>query len=147
LRDFYGLKLFITAEVTQRFSNFTIGNGVMIFASLVLIYLAVFKEIEPVLLLPIGFGCLLANIPLAGMTAAEGMTKVIYDAGIKTELFPLLIFIGVGAMIDFSPLLAQPTHGSTRRSGTVRHLRHVDAGNRLGLSTKSSRIHRRHRRH
>ena len=64
----------------------------MIAAALVLIYLAVFKEIEPVLLLPIGFGCLLANIPLAGMTAAEGMMGVLYDAGIKTELFPLLIF-------------------------------------------------------
>src|SRR5512134_2768388 len=88
--------------------HFQPGNAVMIAAALFMIYLAVFKEIEPVLLLPIGFGCLLANIPLAGMTAAEGMTKVIYDAGIKTELFPLLIFIGVGAMIDFSPLLAQP---------------------------------------
>ncbi|MDP1544849.1 MAG: sodium ion-translocating decarboxylase subunit beta [Anaerolineales bacterium] len=95
-------------ELLKGFSNFTPGNGVMILAALALIYLAVFKEIEPVLLLPIGFGCMLANIPLAGMTAAEGMTKVIYDAGIKTELFPLLIFIGVGAMIDFSPLLAQP---------------------------------------
>jgi len=73
-----------------------------------LIYLAVFKEMEPVLLLPIGFGCLLANIPLAGMTAAEGMMGVLYKAGIATELFPLLIFVGVGAMIDFSPLLAQP---------------------------------------
>jgi oxaloacetate decarboxylase beta subunit len=61
-----------------------------------------------VLLLPIGFGCLLANIPLAGMTAAEGMMGVLYNAGIATELFPLLIFVGVGAMIDFSPLLAQP---------------------------------------
>ena len=60
------------------------------------------------LLLPIGFGCILANIPLAGMTAAEGMMAVLYNAGITTELFPLLIFIGVGAMIDFSPLLAQP---------------------------------------
>ena len=95
-------------ELLKGFTHFTVGNGVMIVAALVLIYLAVFKEIEPVLLLPIGFGCLLANIPLAGMTAVEGMTKVIYDAGIKTELFPLLIFIGVGAMIDFSPLLAQP---------------------------------------
>jgi oxaloacetate decarboxylase beta subunit len=95
-------------ELIKGPTNFTIGNGVMILAALVLIYFAVFKEIEPVLLLPIGFGCLLANIPLAGMTAAEGMTKVLYDAGIKTELFPLLIFIGVGAMIDFSPLLAQP---------------------------------------
>ncbi|GAB1471907.1 sodium ion-translocating decarboxylase subunit beta [Chloroflexota bacterium] len=95
-------------ELLKGFTNFTLGNGVMILAALILIYLGIFKEIEPVLLLPIGFGCLLANIPLAGMTAAEGMMKVIYDAGIKTELFPLLIFIGVGAMIDFSPLLAQP---------------------------------------
>lgn len=95
-------------ELLKGFSNFTLGNGVMIAASLALIYLAVFKEIEPVLLLPIGFGCMLANIPLSGMTAVEGMMGVLYNAGIKTELFPLLIFIGVGAMIDFSPLLAQP---------------------------------------
>jgi carboxybiotin decarboxylase len=95
-------------ELLKGLANFTLGNAVMITAALILIYLAVFKEIEPVLLLPIGFGCLLANIPLAGMTAAEGMMGVLYDAGIKTELFPLLIFIGVGAMIDFSPLLAQP---------------------------------------
>lgn len=95
-------------ELLKGFTHFTIGNGVMIFAALILIYLAVFKEIEPVLLLPIGFGCLLANIPLSGMTAVEGVMGVLYDAGIKTELFPLLIFIGVGAMIDFSPLLAQP---------------------------------------
>jgi oxaloacetate decarboxylase beta subunit len=95
-------------ELLKGFSNFTPGNGVMILAALVLISLAVFKEIEPVLLLPIGFGCLLANIPLAGMNAAEGMMGVLYNAGIRTELFPLLIFIGVGAMIDFSPLLAQP---------------------------------------
>lgn len=95
-------------ELLKGLFNFTLGNAVMITAALILIYLAVFKEIEPVLLLPIGFGCLLANIPLAGMTAAEGVMAVLYDAGIKTELFPLLIFIGVGAMIDFSPLLSQP---------------------------------------
>jgi len=95
-------------ELLKGLANFTPGNAVMIAAALILIYLAIFKEIEPVLLLPIGFGCLLANIPLAGMTAAEGMMGVLYNAGIKTELFPLLIFIGVGAMIDFSPLLAQP---------------------------------------
>ena len=95
-------------ELLKGLANFTIGNAVMITAALILIYLAVFKEIEPVLLLPIGFGCLLANIPLAGMTAAEGIMGVLYNAGIKTELFPLLIFVGVGAMIDFSPLLAQP---------------------------------------
>jgi carboxybiotin decarboxylase len=95
-------------ELLKGFTHFHWQNGVMIAAALVLIYLAVFKEIEPVLLLPIGFGCLLANIPLGGMTAVEGMMGVLYDAGIKTELFPLLIFVGVGAMIDFSPLLAQP---------------------------------------
>src|SRR5512147_2549599 len=96
-------------ELSKGFLNLTWQNAVMILAALVLVYLAVFKEIEPVLLLPIGFGCLLANIPLSGMTAtADGMMGVLYSAGIKTELFPLLIFIGVGAMIDFSPLLAQP---------------------------------------
>ncbi len=95
-------------ELSKGFLNLTWGNVVMIAAALVLIYLAVFKEIEPVLLLPIGFGCLLANIPLGQMTAVEGMMSVLYKAGIETELFPLLIFIGVGAMIDFTPLLAQP---------------------------------------
>lgn len=95
-------------ELLKGFAHFTPGNAVMLVVSLILIYLAVAKEYEPVLLLPIGFGCMLANIPLAGMTASEGMMGVLYNAGIKTELFPLLIFIGVGAMIDFSPLLAQP---------------------------------------
>jgi sodium ion-translocating decarboxylase beta subunit len=99
-------------ELLKGILHFTLGNAIMIAAALVLIYLAVFKEIEPVLLLPIGFGCLLANIPLGGMTAVsgpiKGMMGVLYDAGISTELFPLLIFVGVGAMIDFSPLLAQP---------------------------------------
>jgi oxaloacetate decarboxylase beta subunit len=98
----------ILPELLKGILHFTWGNAVMIFAALALIYLAVYKGIEPVLLLPIGFGCLLANIPLAGMTAAQGMMAVLYNAGIATELFPLLIFIGVGAMIDFSPLLAQP---------------------------------------
>jgi len=68
-------------------------------------FLAVVKEYEPVLLLPIGFGCIMANI---GMSTDTGFMKMIYNAGIATELFPLMIFIGVGAMIDFSPLLAQP---------------------------------------
>ena len=95
-------------ELLKGILHFTWGNAIMITAALILMYLAIYKEIEPVLLLPIGFGCLLANIPLAGMTAAEGMMAVLYNAGIATELFPLLIFVGVGAMIDFSPLLAQP---------------------------------------
>jgi carboxybiotin decarboxylase len=98
----------ILPELLKGISHFTWGNALMITAALVLIYLAVYREIEPVLLLPIGFGCLLANIPMGGMTAAGGMMGVLYNAGISTELFPLLIFVGVGAMIDFSPLLAQP---------------------------------------
>ncbi len=96
----------LISDLTKGFNSFTLLNAVMILVSLVLIYLAVWKEYEPVLLLPIGFGCLIANL---GMSNEVGFMKVIYDAGIKTELFPLLIFIGVGAMIDFSPLLSQPS--------------------------------------
>lgn len=94
-------------ELAKGFNNFTVGNAVMIAVGLILIYLAVAREYEPVLLLPIGFGCILGNIPLTGM-AEGGLFTVLYNAGISTELFPLLIFIGVGAMIDFTPLLAQP---------------------------------------
>jgi sodium ion-translocating decarboxylase beta subunit len=95
-------------ELSKGFSNLTPGNVLMIVAGIVLMALAVIKEYEPVLLLPIGFGAVLANIPLSGMTEAGGLFGVLYDAGIRTELFPLLIFVGVGAMIDFSPLLSQP---------------------------------------
>jgi sodium ion-translocating decarboxylase beta subunit len=87
--------------------NFTWASAVMLAVGSLLIYLAVAKEYEPVLLLPIGFGCILANLGMS-VYNPESFLKVIYDAGIKTELFPLLIFIGVGAMIDFRPLLAQP---------------------------------------
>lgn len=98
------------SELVKGLANFTPGNAVMILAGAVLILLAIVKEYEPVLLLPIGFGCILANIPLSGMMASDehGLFGVMYQAGILTELFPLLIFVGVGAMIDFSPLLAQP---------------------------------------
>jgi len=84
------------------------GNLVMIVVGLTLIYLAIAKEYEPVLLLPIGFGCILANLGMAASADGEGFLSVLYRAGIQSELFPLLIFIGVGGMIDFSPLLAQP---------------------------------------
>ena len=92
-------------EIFKGFSAFSLGNALMILVGLVLVALAVIWEFEPVLLLPIGFGCILANI---GMSSDIGLMKIIYDAGIRTELFPLLIFIGVGAMIDFTPLLAMP---------------------------------------
>lgn len=95
----------LIAEISKGFSAFTWGNALMIVVGLVLIALAVLKEYEPVLLLPIGFGAILANL---GMSTEHGVFKVFYEAGIVTELFPLLIFIGVGAMIDFRPLLALP---------------------------------------
>ena len=87
--------------------QFTWANAVMLAIGAGLVALAVVKEYEPVLLLPIGFGCILANLGMSAYTEGSFL-KVLYDAGIKTELFPLLIFIGVVAMIDFRPLLAQP---------------------------------------
>jgi oxaloacetate decarboxylase beta subunit len=88
-------------------ADFNWANALMLAIGGALIYLAIAKEYEPVLLLPIGFGCILANL---GMSAYDegSFLRVIYEAGIETELLPLLIFIGVGAMIDFRPLLAQP---------------------------------------
>jgi len=75
----------------------------------ILIYLAITKEYEPLLLIPIGFGAILANLPLAHMGAeGEGILAVIYDAGIRTELLPPLIFMGVGVLTDFRPLLGRP---------------------------------------
>ena len=91
--------------IFDSFYHLSWQNGVMLLIGFVLIALAIIKEYEPTLLLPIGFGCVLANL---GMDSGVGFMKVIYDAGISTELFPLLIFIGVGAMIDFRPLLAMP---------------------------------------
>jgi carboxybiotin decarboxylase len=73
-----------------------------------LIYLGIAKQVEPVLLVPIGMGIMLANIPLGGLTEAGGFLALLRTFGIDTELFPLLIFIGVGAMIDFGPLLERP---------------------------------------
>jgi len=73
-----------------------------------LVYLGVARQVEPMLLVPIGIGIILANIPLAGLTEADGFLAVLRRTGIDTELFPLLIFIGVGAMIDFGSLLERP---------------------------------------
>ena len=83
-------------------------NLAMIAAGIILIYLAIAKEYEPVLLLPIGFGAMLANLPLTGITGGEGLLNVLRQAGVTNELFPLLIFVGIGAMTDFGPLLNNP---------------------------------------
>jgi sodium ion-translocating decarboxylase beta subunit len=82
---------------------------VMVAVGGILMYLAIAKEYEPNLLLPIGFGCMLANLPVSSyMLGPEGLFGVLKRAGIDTELFPLLIFVGVGAMMDMRPLLSQP---------------------------------------
>ncbi|PTY37149.1 glutaconyl-CoA decarboxylase subunit beta [Saccharospirillum sp. MSK14-1] len=102
------------------FANLTIGPLSMIVVGLVLIFLAIRKGFEPLLLLPIGFGAILVNIPEAGMyaapvydaqghlVAAGGLLYYVYHIGIESGVFPLLIFMGVGAMTDFGPMLANP---------------------------------------
>jgi carboxybiotin decarboxylase len=89
--------------------NFTIGQLIMILVGCLLIYLAIKKGFEPLLLLPIGFGGILANIPVAEISGPDGLLGILYHMGIETGMFPLLIFMGVGAMTDFGPLLARPS--------------------------------------
>jgi carboxybiotin decarboxylase len=99
------LELFRQSGLAQ----LTVGNLVMFVVAGVLIYLAVTRNYEPLLLIPIGFGAVLANLPAAEMGSyAEGIMGVLYDAGIRTELLPPLIFLGVGVLTDFRPLLARP---------------------------------------
>jgi len=90
------------------FSALHWSNLVMIAIGAILIYLGVKKDFEPLLLVPIGFGCILVNIPLAGLMEDEGFLRTIYNMGIQNELFPLLIFVGIGAMTDFRPVLENP---------------------------------------
>lgn len=91
------------------FANLSWGHWVMFIISGILIYLAITKEYEPLLLIPIGFGILLANLPLAEMSSNdEGIIGLIYKSGIKTELLPPIIFLGVGVLTDFRPLLGRP---------------------------------------
>ena len=89
------------------FSAFTMGNGIMILVGLVLLYMAIVKEFEPLLLGPIAFGCILANFPRTGFLEEPGLMQAIHY-GIANEIFPPLIFLGIGAMTDFGPLLARP---------------------------------------
>jgi oxaloacetate decarboxylase beta subunit len=89
--------------------NLEVGNLVMFVVAGVLIYLAIAKKYEPLLLIPIGFGAILANLPLANMSSyGDGIIALIYERGIRTELLPPLIFLGVGALTDFRPLLGRP---------------------------------------
>ena len=89
-------------------ANLTLGHMVMVGVCLTLIYLAIKRDFEPLLLIPIGFGGLLANVPVAGIAEPDGFLGIVYNLGVSNGLFPLLIFMGVGAMTDFGPLLANP---------------------------------------
>ena len=90
----------------KNLAEFRDGHIIMILIGCLLIYLAISKEMEPTLLLPMGFGTILVNIPYSD--ALVGPIQELYNAGIANELFPLLLFIGIGAMIDFGPLLTNP---------------------------------------
>jgi oxaloacetate decarboxylase beta subunit len=85
-----------------------IGSLLMIGMGLLMLFLAIRKGFEPLLLVPMGFGCILANIPLAGITEPGGIIYYIYKIGVTTGVFPLVVFMGVGAMTDFGPMIANP---------------------------------------
>jgi oxaloacetate decarboxylase beta subunit len=94
--------------LTASFAHLHWSNPVMIAVGCLFLYLGIQKDVEPLLLLPIGFGAIITNIPLADLMGHDGFLRVIYDMGVANELFPLLIFIGIGAMTDFGPLLENP---------------------------------------
>ncbi len=88
--------------------SLSLGQAFMIAVACVLLYLGIAKGYEPLLLVPIGFGAIMVNIPLADMMGQGGFLRFFYDGGVRSEIFPLLIFIGIGAMTDFAPLLQNP---------------------------------------
>jgi sodium ion-translocating decarboxylase beta subunit len=94
--------------LTTGIANFSVGELFMIVVGAVLLYLAIARRFEPLLLVPIGFGAILSNIPVAGMAGPEGLLGYIYHVGIETGVFPMLIFLGLGALTDFGALIANP---------------------------------------
>ena len=98
----------ITLWLSTGLANFELGQVVMMLVGFGLLYLAIARSFEPLLLLPMGFGAILTNIPLAGFSEVGGLLHYIYYAGIDTGIFPLIIFMGVGAMTDFGALIANP---------------------------------------
>ncbi|MFH1382633.1 MAG: sodium ion-translocating decarboxylase subunit beta [Chloroflexota bacterium] len=101
----------VLSSLVAGFSHLTWQSSVLILLGSVLLYLGIVRGFEPLLLIPIGFGVILGNLPLAAMAASDegGVINTIYKAGILTELFPCLLFIGLGAMLDFGPMLANPS--------------------------------------
>jgi len=97
-----------TIWLTTGFANFGVGELFMIAIGGLLLYLAIVKKFEPLLLVPIGFGAILSNIPVADMAGPQGLLGYIYHVGIETGVFPMLIFLGLGALTDFGALIANP---------------------------------------
>ncbi|KGJ87113.1 sodium ion-translocating decarboxylase subunit beta [Colwellia psychrerythraea] len=97
-----------TLWLSTGLANFELGQVVMMLVGCGLLYLAIARNFEPLLLLPMGFGAILTNIPVAGFSEAGGLLHYIYYAGVDTGIFPLIIFMGVGAMTDFGALIANP---------------------------------------
>ena len=97
-----------TLWLSTGLANFEFGQVVMMLVGCGLLYLAIARNFEPLLLLPMGFGSILTNIPVAGFSEVGGLLHYIYYAGVDTGIFPLLIFMGVGAMTDFGALIANP---------------------------------------
>ena len=86
----------------------TLGQAAMIVVGLMLLYLAIARGFEPLLLLPIGFGCILSNVPGVDIAVGDGILHLFYQVGVETGAFPLLVFLGIGALTDFGPMLASP---------------------------------------
>jgi len=101
----------VLSALITGFTHLTWQSGLLILLGCVLIYLGIARGFEPLLLIPIGFGVILGNLPLAQLAASDegGLINVIYKAGVLTEIFPAMIFIGLWAMIDFGPMLANPS--------------------------------------
>jgi len=106
------MDVFISAlsSLVQGFASLTWQSAIMVLLGCVLLYLGVARKFEPLLLVPIGFGVILGNLPLAGLSTHDegGIMNLLYTSGILTQLFPCLMFLGLGAMIDFGPMLGNP---------------------------------------
>ena len=140
-RSFPAYKVFFS-----EFSNLGLGHVVMILIGSLLLYLGISKGYEPLLLVPIGFGAILVNIPLSEMMAEGGFIRYFYDVGVRTEVFPLLIFIGIGAMTDFQPLLENPKIILLGAAGQFGIFHHFSARSRAWLRQARCRRRFDHRR-
>ena len=131
------------------FGAFFVGDGwkmlVMIIIGCVLLYLAIHKGFEPLLLLPIGFGMILSNLPLAGLMDEGGLLYYLYK-GVKLGIYPPLIFLGVGAMTDFGPLIANPKSLFLGAAAQLGIFIAFTGAILLGSQPRAGRVHRYHRR-